>query len=112
MKVSFLDRLVHACAQAEVIGADDQLPEFMRFADRRTELCRNRYGQRRSRRRAVLVDEPLVFAAGLKQRLPGLSVSRDGHLNLSMAATVAPAMRCLYVDLDGTLLGPDAGGRP
>jgi hydroxymethylpyrimidine pyrophosphatase-like HAD family hydrolase len=25
-----------------------------------------------------------------------------------MAATVAPAMRCLYVDLDGTLLGPDA----
>src|SRR5206468_3775116 len=23
-------------------------------------------------------------------------------------ATVAPAMRCLYVDLDGTLLGPDA----
>jgi phosphoglycolate phosphatase len=25
-----------------------------------------------------------------------------------MAATVAPAMRCLYVDLDGTLLGPGA----
>jgi hypothetical protein len=25
-----------------------------------------------------------------------------------MAATVAPAMRCLYVDLDGTLLGPDS----
>jgi hydroxymethylpyrimidine pyrophosphatase-like HAD family hydrolase len=25
-----------------------------------------------------------------------------------MAATVAAAMRCLYVDLDGTLLGPDA----
>src|ERR1700735_2633717 len=24
----------------------------------------------------------------------------------SPAATVAPAMRCLYVDLDGTLLGP------
>src|SRR5581483_727127 len=26
----------------------------------------------------------------------------------SMAATVARSMRCLYVDLDGTLLGPGA----
>jgi hydroxymethylpyrimidine pyrophosphatase-like HAD family hydrolase len=54
------------------------------------------------------VDEALVFAPGLKKRLPGLSFSRNRHLNLSMAATVAPAMRCLYVDLDGTLLGPDS----
>lgn len=54
------------------------------------------------------MDQALVLAAGLKERLPGLSVSRDGHLNLSMAATVAAAMRCVYVDLDGTLLGPDA----
>ena len=54
------------------------------------------------------MDESLVFASGLEQRLPGLCISRNRHLNLSMAATVAPAMRCLYVDLDGTLLGPDA----
>src|ERR1700728_1897964 len=29
-------------------------------------------------------------------------------MSSSMAATGAPAMRCLYVDLDGTLLGPGA----
>ena len=67
----------------------------------------------------VLVNEALVLPATAKQRLPGLGFTDDGHLMLSMAvlaagpvapstATVAPAVRCLYVDLDGTLLGPDA----
>src|ERR1700733_8480836 len=34
--------------------------------------------------------------------------SGAGRLVASVDATVAAAMRCLYVDLDGTLLGPDA----
>ena len=62
--------------------------------------------------------EPLVLAADLQQGLPGLGFTDSGHLTSvwraaarsprAADATVAPAMRCLYVDLDGTLLGPGA----
>ena len=69
----------------------------------------------------VVVDEPLVLAPGGRAAASHGSVSRMAATSsLSMAvgrsgrrsgtgdATVAPAMRCLYVDLDGTLLGPNA----
>ena len=66
----------------------------------------------------VVVHEALVLAPALQQRLPGLGFTYGGHVmsqyggrdhsGLGPRATVAPRMRCLYVDLDGTLLGPDA----
>ncbi len=52
------------------------------------------------------MDEPLIGPA-----LPP-AASVQGwflqRLTLASAGTVARSMRCLYVDLDGTLLGPEA----
>jgi hydroxymethylpyrimidine pyrophosphatase-like HAD family hydrolase len=65
------------------------------------------------------VYEALVRAGIGQQASPGLGFVSDLHLESvwrppaggwqrSADATVARAMRCLYVDLDGTLLGPNA----
>jgi phosphoglycolate phosphatase len=47
------------------------------------------------------VDEALIVAAQLQQGHPGLGFVRDRH-----RCQYGGAVRCLYVDLDGTLLGP------
>ena len=58
----------------------------------------------------IVVDQALIGTALPQQGRPRFDLARDGHSSqyggAFAAATVAPAMRCLYVDLDGTLLGP------
>ncbi len=50
------------------------------------------------------MDEALVASSSLEQAGPGFRLAGNRH----PASMVAGAMRCLYVDLDGTLLGPGA----
>ena len=105
---------------------------LQRLRNRRAELGRDRRPAARRAPRRIVVDQALVVAAR-SAGLPGSVSAR--HLRLSMAAVArrlcafpgsrvvvgsicasldgdAPrcygraAMRCLYVDLDGTLLGP------
>lgn len=63
--------------------------------------------------------QPIVLTTAGEQRFPRFSFTDGSHLQSSMAGGSRrylararcygrAAMRCLYVDLDGTLLGPDA----
>jgi phosphoglycolate phosphatase len=56
------------------------------------------------------VYQALIGTALPQQGRPRFDLTRDDHSSqyggAFAAATVAPAMRCVYVDLDGTLLGP------
>jgi phosphoglycolate phosphatase len=52
----------------------------------------------------VVVDEAVVGLSGSEQSIPGFSSA--GTCAHSPDATVAPVLKALYVDLDGTLLGP------
>lgn len=57
----------------------------------------------------ALMDQALVLASDVEQLCPGLGVGSYGHpSSMTADATVARFVRCLYVDLDGTLLGPGA----
>ncbi len=86
-----------------------------RLDDAPIELVGDRSRSCRARTVDVVVYEPVVLTTALQQSFPRLGFTYGGHDWSQYGgrperpdATVARAMRCLYVDLDGTLLGPNA----
>lgn len=81
------------------------------IANGRVQVRGDRLGHGAAGALERLADQPRILAADIEQLAPGFPLLRSGHCLRGYSLTLGTlgAVRALYVDLDGTLLGPGGG---